>query len=354
MMALSINATVLGCCLWAALQDPDSLLSSAKDKIAAKDFKGAEADCGKAIEANGNLAGAYLMRAYLRVDNLRDYARALADFQKAVELEPKNAKAYRGRARTNYSLGQTKTLIADLDKAIELDPSFADAYRDRGVAHALITNDLVQALKDFTKTIELNPTDSFGYSSRGMIRFVANQMDDAIADFTKAIELNPKHPTAHYERALAHFEKNAMDQALADLDKAFEVNQGMHDQVRLRRWLVKSVKGDREGASAELKQSLKDRRAGEFGDWVPKIVDALCGELDGQKLLDEFDAVKDRNLVYLPACETLYLLGMRARMDGDKEKAIELLKRCVMVGYKTFASRTAAAFELVRLGKGQK
>ncbi|MEI6382001.1 MAG: tetratricopeptide repeat protein, partial [Cyanobacteriota bacterium ELA615] len=48
------------------------------------------------------------------------YPQALADYSKAIELDPKFALAYFERARTHYMLGQYQQAIADLKTAAEL------------------------------------------------------------------------------------------------------------------------------------------------------------------------------------------------------------------------------------------
>ena len=47
---------------------------------------------------------------------------AIADFDKAIELNPKDARAYYNRGVVKDELKQYKEAIADYDKAIELNP----------------------------------------------------------------------------------------------------------------------------------------------------------------------------------------------------------------------------------------
>jgi len=50
------------------------------------------------------------------------------DCNKAIELDPENAVAYCNRGNAKLELDQKELAIADYDKAIELDLNDAEAY----------------------------------------------------------------------------------------------------------------------------------------------------------------------------------------------------------------------------------
>jgi tetratricopeptide (TPR) repeat protein len=82
--------------------------------------------CGQAIPANVLLG-------------LRYGRCASESIQKALELDPKSARAYLSKGVGNYYLppafgGGAETAIGDFEKAIELDPKLADAYLWLGIA----------------------------------------------------------------------------------------------------------------------------------------------------------------------------------------------------------------------------
>ena len=59
---------------------------------------------------------------------------AIQDFDKAININPKNASAYLGRGLAKHNLGQPIEAIQDYDKAIVLNPNNALAYWFRGDA----------------------------------------------------------------------------------------------------------------------------------------------------------------------------------------------------------------------------
>ena len=57
---------------------------------------------------------------------------------------------------TFWQIGKTDKAIADYSKAIEIDPKYAEAYCNRGVAYGKIEQ-WDKAIADFNKAIEIDP-----------------------------------------------------------------------------------------------------------------------------------------------------------------------------------------------------
>jgi len=70
------------------------------------------------------------------------------------------------RGQANYEAGKLEQAIADYTKAIGLNPQLPPAYYSRGLAYADIGN-LDQAIEDYTIAIELDPDFAKIYISRG-------------------------------------------------------------------------------------------------------------------------------------------------------------------------------------------
>ncbi len=80
-------------------------------------------------------AGIYLSRGFGYADK-GAYDHAIAEFDQAIEINPKYAEAYFGRGIVYLVKGAYDDAIVDLNKALEIDPKFARAYYKRGVAYA--------------------------------------------------------------------------------------------------------------------------------------------------------------------------------------------------------------------------
>ena len=71
--------------------------------------------------------------------DLRQYQRAIQDYDEAIRLNPQDAEAYNNRGFAYFSLGQHQRAIQDLDEAIRLNPQYAMAYLLRALAYTSLS-----------------------------------------------------------------------------------------------------------------------------------------------------------------------------------------------------------------------
>ena len=105
----------------------------------------------KQIEAKLNNAGDYNNRGITK-GKLGDYAGAIADLDKAIELDPDYIVAYYYRGVSKKKLSYYKSAMADFDRALKLDPLHADAYYE--IVKARIKQ-YIKTMRDFMKKIKL-------------------------------------------------------------------------------------------------------------------------------------------------------------------------------------------------------
>ena len=154
--------------------------------------------------------------AYL---SLPDYKKAVADFDKAIQSDSKNAAAYLGRGSAYLKMSQNKEAASDLSKTMELDPKKADAYFLRSKAYKELgrakdsTDDLAKAHKldpyfeetETKETVEPGTMKLFdeviasstseivaAYNNRAIMYAKWGQPADAISDYTKSIQIEPQ------------------------------------------------------------------------------------------------------------------------------------------------------------------
>ena len=125
--------------------------------------------CTNAIQS-GKYSGKDLSWAYynrgIAYGAKGDYDRAIADFNEAIRLDPKSARAYGNRGNDYLAKGDYDHAIADYNEVIRLDPKSARAYNNRGGAYSA-KGDRDRAIADHSEAIRLDPKYSLAYNSRG-------------------------------------------------------------------------------------------------------------------------------------------------------------------------------------------
>jgi tetratricopeptide (TPR) repeat protein len=148
---------------------------------------------------------------------------AIKAYTKAISLDPKNAKAYMGRAYARSLQGAND----DFTQVIRLidKPDDADAYVMRADARKML-KDYMGAIKDYTQAIRLKPNDADAYDARARTRDAPAVADcmGAIEDYTQVIRLNPKKATGGYfDRALARESLEDYMGAIEDYTQAIRI-----------------------------------------------------------------------------------------------------------------------------------
>ncbi len=100
-----------------------------------------------------NHEDAYFARGYSKGE-LKNYSGSISDYNKALEINPKNATSYLNRGLMKSYLDNHFEAISDFTKAIETDSKKTDAYVNRGFSK-LKVGDKKGACKDYKKTKSL-------------------------------------------------------------------------------------------------------------------------------------------------------------------------------------------------------
>jgi tetratricopeptide (TPR) repeat protein len=124
----------------------------------------------------------------------KQYAKALGDFDAAVQLKPTEPNYYSMRGSAYFDLERDAEAIADQTKAIELDPKSTDAYSERAAAH-LMHDDYAAAVQDATQVLQLSPDDSSARTVMGEGYYFQGQYAKALEQFDAGLS---KFPTDDY------------------------------------------------------------------------------------------------------------------------------------------------------------
>jgi tetratricopeptide (TPR) repeat protein len=152
-----------------------------------------------------------------------DLDRAIAEYSKALEIDPKFADVLCRRASAFHGQGAFDNAIADFSKVISAEPKHAMALLGRGAAFEAkgMTR---QAVDDYGRAIKISKA-GVAYFARGNANLAAGDMAAAIADFTAAIAKEPQFVAAHQNRAMAYDSSGQTALADADRRKAAELSE---------------------------------------------------------------------------------------------------------------------------------
>ena len=201
------------------------------------------------IRQQPSLAEVYIARGAAYHAN-RTREKALADFNRAIELNPKSARAYCDRAELKEQLlQQPDGALADYNEAIRLAPSFQRAYFNRG-AYFITRQDYARSIADFTRAIQLVPNDLSAYAYRAYAHRRHGDRARALVDATTAINLKPTEfylwrPTALQLRAWAYRTIGKQELALRDLREAVRLMPNNHAANDNLAWSLATCPEDR-------------------------------------------------------------------------------------------------------------
>src|SRR4030095_7845334 len=229
---------------------------------------------------------------------------AIADFSRAIELDPKSVPANYRRGIARLQKGDYDGAIGDLTRTIELSPNTADYYNDRGLAK-LRKGDNDGAIGDFTRTIELDAKNAVAYRNRALAKNIKHDAAGALADLNRAIELDPKNAAAFNSRGAIKKSKGDNDGAIAD----FTSSIGLNDKLAIaykKRGETKKAKRDARGAKEDFK------RAGELD---PRLMSEKSSANSKQTAVSATPASEEPD-------ENLVNRGIEKAKNGDLDGAI--------------------------------
>ncbi|KAG0240377.1 hypothetical protein B0O80DRAFT_381294 [Mortierella sp. GBAus27b] len=152
----------------------------------------------------------------------REYQNSMEAYEKAVELNTTHmAKALNMRGTFIFLMGNSAKALEDFDKAIEVDPNYVQTYIKRGSVY-MEQGDLAKTFGEFTTAIGIDPTDPNIYYHRGQVHFITGDYKTASEDYIKSIELEPKFVFSHIQYNVAQYKLGNLSDAMAGFKKALK------------------------------------------------------------------------------------------------------------------------------------
>lgn len=207
-------------------------------------------------------AAAYYNRAQLRSDE-DDHKGALADYRKAVELDPKDPDALNGVGVELSALNEDpEGELKAYDAALAADPKNAAAVINKAIYYADREN-WTKALEQYQIAVAAQPERSDLHVGLADTLTNLDRLDAARAAYDRALKLDPKRVAAWRGRAWLNRLAGRPREAKADYDRAIALAP---DDADLLVWRASALRQDdkQAAAMADLNAAVKLRPKSAF------------------------------------------------------------------------------------------
>ncbi len=238
----------------------DQLARRGAASASRRDYKSALADLDRACELEPTVAAWFTQRGILQQD-MRRSARALEDFDRALALDPAQEDARIHRAEVRGSGRDRDGAKADLVALDQALPPQAD--RRLAMAHVYLAIDRpTEAIAQLDQWLAAHPNDAgrFGaLNSRCWARArLGTELDRALADCDDAIDGDGKNWAYLDSRGWVYLRMGNLRKALADFDRSVE-NRPENAWSLYGRGLARSRMGDAARATSDFEAARQAR-----------------------------------------------------------------------------------------------
>jgi TolB-like protein/DNA-binding winged helix-turn-helix (wHTH) protein/Flp pilus assembly protein TadD len=149
----------------------------------------AKAAALKALALDDTLAEPHASLAFIAETNEWDWATAEREYQRALELNPNEARVHHWYAGYLVYVGRVEQGISEALRARELDP-LSLPINNALAGRFLVARRYDEALHQVQKTLELNPNFSAAHQTLGWIYLNEGEHEPAIHEFKSAVALS--------------------------------------------------------------------------------------------------------------------------------------------------------------------
>ncbi|MDP3839452.1 MAG: tetratricopeptide repeat protein, partial [Methylococcales bacterium] len=157
------------------------------------------------------------------LEDIGQFDRALACYDRALSLNPDYARAHSNRGNVLQLLQRFTDALISYDRALAVRPDYAEAFFNRGNAlRALHRFD--EALSSYDKALAIKPEFILALIGRGVVLQDLKRFADALACYDRVLAMQPDYAEAHYNRGNVLQELKRFEDALAAYDAALNIN----------------------------------------------------------------------------------------------------------------------------------
>ena len=276
----------------------------------------------------------------------KDHGATIAGCTSVIDDAKQKAKgraaAYYNRGNAHSARGDHEQALADYDEAIKLDPKNASAYNNRGSVRS-DKGDVDGALSDFNTAIKNSARYASAYFNRGNV-YAAQGDQRALKDYDAALKFNRRNVNAYIARGALLLASGATAKARADMRHALALERKNAYAVL---WVDIVERRARQKGVLAGGKGLRDV---EMKGWPAPVLLMFVGETKPEAVVEAAD---DPNAIVKQAhtCEANFYGGQYALIGGNREEALKLFRTAAKDCPRGFLEGIAASAELKAMGE---
>lgn len=226
-------------------------------------FEDAFSEVDLALTKKPNIGDGFMTRANCLIELGRKrldrsyFDRAIKDYSRVIELQPRNDVAYNNRGLCYSHKGDYQRALRDWDTACRLDPREAKYPKNRAGLFCQLGL-YAKAKAEYEKARLLEPKNFYRYYDFGRFYFSRGETAQAIKDLDTCIKLNRNWADAYVYRGLAHFDLENYRSAIADFTSAIDRDSHLKKSCYRYRGLAYLQLGNKDLAANDLEKFSDD------------------------------------------------------------------------------------------------
>jgi len=159
----------------------------------------------------------------------KKYEEAIAEFEKALKIDPNLAEGYYGLGYAYCYKNQCETSLSYFQKAIELSPNYVDAYNAMGYAYSILGK-YEDSVNYYLKTLKIKEENLDALNGLGYAYASTGKYGNAINYFKKAIKINPEYAPAYSGLGILYYSLTQFLDAKENFIKARDLFKKNNDE----------------------------------------------------------------------------------------------------------------------------
>ncbi|MGK7953409.1 MAG: tetratricopeptide repeat protein [Xenococcaceae cyanobacterium] len=256
---------------------------------------------------------------------------ALQNFQQAIDIQPKQARSWRGRGDALFRLENFTEALAAYEEAIQLNSNNAQAWKGRG--DSLYRLERFQAaLAAYEKALQLEPKNAATFNRKGRALYKLERYNAALQAQEEALAIDPDNPQYLSDLGTALIGLGQYQEALTAFNQAQTI-EPLDPQLWLNKALALQYLGRPQEANSVYQEAVKtyDRvvknRPNNAIAWIDRgnVLSKLQRPEDALASYERAIKIKpNSHLAWVGKGNALFVLGRNQEALSAIEKALDI------------------------------